>query len=74
MNDYVRLDVSKDETSFCVKNLKGEVLAYSKILSAPDSLFECLREHCLCPELVVMKIGLPISMLSSKPILNNTVH
>ncbi len=57
MNEYVGLDVSKDETSFCIKNAKGEVLAKGKALSDPESLFECLREHCICPELIVMETG-----------------
>lgn len=57
MNEYVGLDVSKDETSFCIKNAKGGVLAKGKALSDPESLFECLREHCICPELIVMETG-----------------
>ena len=57
MSEYVGLDVSKEETSFCVKNAKGKILAQGKALSNPEALFECLREHCTCPELIVMETG-----------------
>ena len=57
MSEYVGLDVSKEETSFCVKDAKGRILAKGKALSDPESLFECLREHCICPELIVMETG-----------------
>lgn len=57
MSEYVGLDVSKEETSICVKNAKGKILAHGKALSDPDSLFEWLREHCICPELIVMETG-----------------
>ena len=57
MAEYVGLDVSKEETSICVKDTKGKLLACGKALSDPDSLFEWLREHCICPELIVMETG-----------------
>ncbi|MFA9476627.1 MAG: IS110 family transposase [Filomicrobium sp.] len=57
MVEYVGLDVSKEETSICVKDAKGKLLACGKALSDPDSLFEWLREHCICPELIVMETG-----------------
>ena len=57
MYEYVGLDVSKEETSIYVKNVKGKILAHGKTLSDPDSLFDWLREHCICPELIVMETG-----------------
>jgi len=57
MEEYVGLDVSKEETSFCVKDLAGHVLARGKALSDPDSLFEAMREHTLCPARIVLETG-----------------
>jgi transposase len=51
------LDVSKEETAFCVKDLAGKVLACGKVPSDPAALFEVLREHCLCPERIVLETG-----------------
>jgi transposase len=58
MVEYVGLDVSKEETSFCVKSAKGKILAQGKALSDPDSLFDSLRANCTCPELIVMETGM----------------
>ncbi len=55
--EYVGLDVSKEETSFCVKDGAGKVLAEGKVATDPHALFEVLREHCLCPERIVMETG-----------------
>ena len=44
MTEYVGLDVLKEETSFCVTDEVGNVLASGKVLSDPDSLFAMLRE------------------------------
>ena len=57
MTEYVGFDVSKEETSFCVKDAAGEVLARGKAASDPAALFEALTEHCLCPERIVMETG-----------------
>ncbi len=57
MVEYVGLDVSKEETSFCVKAEGGRVLARGKASSDPDALFAALREHCLCPERIVIETG-----------------
>lgn len=57
MAEYVGLDVSKEETSFCVKNGTGEILSRGKALSDPGSLFEALRGHCLCPARIVLETG-----------------
>jgi transposase len=51
------LDVSKEETAFCVKDSSGKVLARGKAASDPAALFEMLREHCLCPERIVLETG-----------------
>ena len=57
MMEYVGLDVSNEETSFCVKDCAGKVLASGKVASDPQALFEGLREHCLCPDTIVMETG-----------------
>ncbi len=55
MVEYVGLDVSKEETAFCVKDEAGKVLARGKVSTEPVSLFEVLREHCLCPDRIVLE-------------------
>jgi len=57
MVEYVGLDVSKEETAYCVKDERGKVLAHGKVASDPDALFAVLREHCLCPERIVLETG-----------------
>ena len=57
MTEYVGFDVSKEETAFCVKNAEGRVLARGKVATDPKALFEVLKEHCLCPERIVMETG-----------------
>ncbi len=57
MEEYVGFDVSKEETSFCVMDKAGTILAQGKALSDPQSLFEALREHTLCPERIVLETG-----------------
>jgi hypothetical protein len=57
MGEYVGFDVSKEETAFCVKGLDGTVLTHGKVATDPDALFEALREHCLCPERIVIETG-----------------
>ena len=57
MTEYVGLDVSKEETSFCVKDAAGKILAGGKVATDPQALFEVLREHCLYPGRIVMETG-----------------
>ena len=57
MVEYVGLDVSKEETSFCVKDGDGRILARGKAAGDPQSLFAALREHCLCPQRIVLETG-----------------
>jgi transposase len=35
----------------------GAVLARGKVASDPEALFEMLREHCVCPERIVLETG-----------------
>ena len=58
MTEYVGLDVSKEETSFCVKDGEGNILASGKVATDPSAIFAMLKEHCLCPALAyVATIG-----------------
>ena len=57
MEEYVGLDVSKEETSFCVMDGTGKVLAEGKVASDPESIFEALRAHTLCPARIVLETG-----------------
>ena len=57
MNEYVGVDVSKEETSFCVMNETGRILAQGKVPSDPESLFATLKEHTLCPGRIVLETG-----------------
>ncbi len=57
MGEYVGLDVSKEETSFCVMDAAGKVLARGKVSTDPEALFEALGAHCLCPKRIVLETG-----------------
>ncbi len=57
MGEYVGFDVSKEETAFCVKDGAGEILAQGKAETDPRALFEVLKEHCLCPDRIVLETG-----------------
>ncbi len=57
MVEYVGFDVSKEETAFCVMDKDGKVLARGKAATDPETLFEAVREHCLCPERIVLETG-----------------
>ena len=57
MVEYVGLDVSKEETCYCVMDGSGRALARGKTASDPDALFERLKAHSLCPELIVLETG-----------------
>ncbi len=64
--EYIGLDVSKEETSFCVKDGAGQILAAGKVATDPQALFEELRKHCLCPEQIVMETGTLSNWLGRK--------
>ncbi len=57
MEEYVGFDVSKEETSFCVMDEVGKIMVQGKAFSDPQSLFEALREHTLCPKRIVLETG-----------------
>ncbi len=57
MTEYAGFDVSKEETAFCIKDGTGRVLAQGKTATDPAALFEVIKEHCLCPERIVMETG-----------------
>ncbi len=57
MTEYVGVDVSKEETTFCVKDATGKILARGKVATVPQALFEALKAHCLCPGRIVMETG-----------------
>lgn len=57
MGEYVGFDVSKEETSYCVKDADGRVLARGKTASDPMALFLAMREHCKCVQRIVMETG-----------------
>ncbi len=57
MLEYVGLDVSKEETAYCVKDSVGKVLAHGKAASDPEALFEALKEHCPGPDRIVLETG-----------------
>ncbi len=57
MGEYAGLDVSKEETAFCVKSEDVVTLARGKVSTDPAALFEALREHCRCPERIVLETG-----------------
>ena len=57
MVEYVGLDVSKEETAYCVKGVDGKILASGKAATDPDALFAVLKEHCVCPERIVLETG-----------------
>lgn len=57
MMEYVGLDVSKEETAYCVKGADGKILASGKVATDPDALFCVLKDHCVCPERIVLETG-----------------
>lgn len=57
MEEYVGFDVSKKETSFCVKDRDGMILARGQTASDPAALFKAMRDHCVCPQRIVMETG-----------------
>ena len=57
MVESVVLDVSKEETSYCLMGASGAVLARGKVASDPEALFEVLRAHRLCLKRIVLGTG-----------------
>ena len=55
MVEYVGLDVSKEETAYCVMTEDGQVLARGKAASDPEALFAALKEHGLYPKRIVVE-------------------
>ena len=64
MKEYVGLDVSKEETTFCVMRSDGKIVATGKVPTTPVALFAMLSEHCLCPARIVMETGTMSNWLS----------
>ncbi len=57
MGEYVGFDVSKEETSYCVKDVDGRVLARGKTASDPKALFKVIQKHCKSVQRIVMETG-----------------
>ena len=57
MTEYLGFDASKEETTFCVKDAAGKILARGKVATDPRALFEALKAHCLYPARIVMETG-----------------
>ena len=59
MVEYVGFDASKEETAFCLMDKDGKVLARGQAATDPRALFAASKEHCLCPERIVLETGTP---------------
>lgn len=57
MSEYVGLDVSKEETCYCIMDKEGKILARGKVDSDPDAIFKMLKAHTLCPERIILETG-----------------
>lgn len=57
MSEFIGLDVSKEETSYCILDAAGDIVSEGKALSEPLALFEAFRSCCLCPERIVLETG-----------------
>ena len=57
MEEFIGLDVSKEETSFCVVDKAGKVLSSGKTFSDPEALFCTLKEKTFCPGRIVLETG-----------------
>ncbi len=67
--------------AFCVMDAAGKVLARGKVASDPKALYEVLREHCPCPNRIVLEtgtlsfwlarglreLGLPVDVIDARP-------
>lgn len=54
---YVGLDVSKDETSICVRNLSGDVLSTARAVTDPDEILKALSKPTGSIQCVVLETG-----------------
>ena len=57
MSEYVGLDVSKEETCYCIMDRGGKILNRGKVDSAPEAVFEVLKKRTMCPERIVLETG-----------------
>lgn len=57
MSEYVGFDVSKEGTSFCVKDASGRVLAQGKAATDPEAPFSVVSTHCRDVGRVVLETG-----------------
>ena len=57
MDEYVGFDVSKEETSYCIMDKEGKILAQGKAFSDPETLFDVLKAETLCPARIVLETG-----------------
>lgn len=51
------LDVPKDETSICVRNLTGDVLSIARAATDPDEILKALSKHMGLIQCVVLETG-----------------
>jgi transposase len=64
MSEYIGLDVSKEETSYCLMEKDGKILGRGKVDSDPEAIFVMLKERTLCPERIVLETGSMSSWLT----------
>jgi transposase len=64
MSEYIGLDVSKEETSYCIMDRDGKILGRGKVDSDPQAIFEMLKKETLCPERIVLETGSMSSWLT----------
>ena len=64
MSEYIGLDVSKEETSYCLMEKDGKILGRGKVDSDPEAIFVMLKERILCPERIVLETGSMSSWLT----------
>lgn len=57
MSEYVGLDVSKEETSYCIMDREGKILGRGKVDSDPQAIFAMLKDKTLCPERILLETG-----------------
>ena len=57
VSESVGFDVSKEETSFCVKDASGRVLAQGKAATDPEALFSAISTHCRDVGRAVLETG-----------------
>lgn len=64
MSEYVGLDVSKEETCYCIMDKEGKILSRGKTGSDPEALYDMLKAETLAPERIVLETGSQSSWLS----------